>query len=87
MPPHSSVFFQRGSQDSEEVSTLVRSIGDNASRYVTLFSEAVDDIMKDTPPTKDISVHDEVIDVIMHQRRERNQIMDQTGFPDHILRR
>ncbi|KAJ6502171.1 minichromosome maintenance protein mcm7p [Mycena sanguinolenta] len=75
------------SSDSEEVSKLVRSICDNASRYVTLFSEAVDEIMKDIPPTKDISDHDEVIDVIMHQRRERNQAMDQAGFPDHILRR
>ncbi|KAF7363770.1 DNA replication licensing factor MCM7 [Mycena sanguinolenta] len=75
------------SSDSEDVSKLVRSICDNASRYVTLFSEAVDEIMKDIPPTKDISDHDEVIDVIMHQRRERNQAMDQAGFPDHILRR
>ncbi|KAJ6531336.1 MCM-domain-containing protein [Mycena capillaripes] len=75
------------SSDSEDASKLVRSICDNASRYVTLFSEAVDDIMKVTPPTKDISDQDEVIDVIMHQRRERNDQMDQTGFPDHILRR
>jgi DNA replication licensing factor MCM7 len=54
---------------------------------VTLFSEAVDDIMKVTPSTRDISEKDEVIDVIMHQRRERNQHIDQTGFPDQILRR
>lgn len=40
-------------------------------------------------PTKDISEHDEVIDVILHQRRERNQQIDgtQDGFPDHLLRR
>lgn len=40
-------------------------------------------------PTKDISEHDEVIDVILHQRRERNEQMDvsQDGFPSHLLRR
>ena len=41
------------------------------------------------PPTKDISEHDEVIDVILHQRRERNEQTEgsQEGFPDHLLRR
>lgn len=40
-------------------------------------------------PTKDISDHDEVIDVILHQRRERNEQTEgvQEGFPDHLLRR
>lgn len=45
-------------------------------------------------PTKDISEHDEVIDVILHQRRERNERMQgerldgiQDGFPSHLLRR
>lgn len=40
-------------------------------------------------PTKDISEYDEVIDVILHQRRERNDQMDamQEGFPKHLTRR
>jgi len=40
-------------------------------------------------PTKDISEYDEVIDVILHQRRERNEQMEGAvaGFPDHLLRR
>lgn len=40
-------------------------------------------------PTKDISEHDEVIDVILHQRRERNERIEgaQEGFPAHLLRR
>ncbi|KAJ7085753.1 MCM2/3/5 family-domain-containing protein [Mycena belliarum] len=75
------------SPDSEDASKLVRAICDNTRRYVMLFSEVVDEIMKVTPPTKDISERDEVIDVIMHQRRERNEQMDQAGFPEHILRR
>lgn len=74
-------------QDNEEVSKLVASICENARRYVMLFSEVIDEILKANGPTKDISEKDEVIDVIMHQRRERNLQMDQTGFPDHILRR
>jgi DNA replication licensing factor MCM7 len=52
-----------------------------------LFSEVVDKLMP--TPTKDISDKDEVIDVILHQRRERNESLDgqQEGFPDHLLRR
>ena len=40
-------------------------------------------------PTKDISEQDEVIDIIMHQRRERNEQIEgnQDGFPIHLLRR
>nr|GAT53786.1 DNA replication licensing factor [Mycena chlorophos] len=76
------------SSDSDDVRKLVRSIGENARRYVILFSEVVDELLKLHPPTKDISDKDEVIDVIMHQRRERNAQLDaQDGFPDHILRR
>ena len=40
-------------------------------------------------PTKDISDQDEVIDVILHQRLERNEQMEtgEAGFPKHLLRR
>lgn len=66
---------------------LVTRIRNNAKRYVALFSEVVDRIMPF--PTKDISEHDEVIDVILHQRRERNDRVEgaQEGFPNHLLRR
>ena len=54
-----------------------------------LFCEVVDALMP--VPTKDISEHDEVIDVILHQRRERNERMQEErmeeGFPSHLLRR
>ena len=38
---------------------------------------------------KDISEFDEVIDVILHQRKERNEQIEgaQKGFPNHLLRR
>lgn len=62
-------------------------IQNNTRRYVQLFCEVIDKILP--TPTKDISEHDEVIDVILHQRRERNEQTEgvQEGFPDHLLRR
>ena len=67
---------------------LVTRIQNNARRYVDLFCEVVDQLMP--PPTKDISDQDEVIDVILHQRRERNDQLEgsqETQFPPHLLRR
>lgn len=66
---------------------LVSRIRHNTRRYVALFSEIVDLLMP--TPTKDISEQDEVIDVILHQRRERNERLEgvQEGFPTHLLRR
>lgn len=54
---------------------------------MNLFSEVVDTLLPN--PTKDISDQDEVIDVILHQRRERNMQTEgaQDGFPQHLLRR
>ncbi|EIN07044.1 MCM-domain-containing protein [Punctularia strigosozonata HHB-11173 SS5] len=66
---------------------LVSRIRNNTRRYVNLFSQVVDELMP--TPTKDISESDEVIDVILHQRRERNEQLDaaQDKFPAHLLRR
>lgn len=74
-------------QHEKTVAELVNRIRQNTRRYVILFSEVVDKLMP--VPTKDISEQDEVIDVILHQRRERNERLDgaQEGFPDHLLRR
>jgi len=69
------------------MSELVSRIRNNTRRYVSLFCEVVDKLMPQ--PTKDISDQDEVIDVILHQRRERNEQLEgaQDGFPEHLLRR
>lgn len=66
---------------------MVARIRSNTRRYVSLFSEVIDKLLPQ--PTKDISEHDEVIDVILHQRRERNEQIEgvSAGFPDHLLRR
>ncbi|KAH8117008.1 MCM2/3/5 family-domain-containing protein [Phellopilus nigrolimitatus] len=70
------------------VAELATRIRNNTKRYVDLFCEVVDQLMPD--PTKDITEQDEVIDVILHQRRERNEMMEgtqQAEFPPHLLRR
>lgn len=74
-------------QHEKNVAELVSRIQSNTRRYVKLFNEVVDNIMP--IPTKDISDQDEVIDIIMHQRRERNEQIEglQEGFPVHLLRR
>ncbi|KAF8643788.1 hypothetical protein AX16_008807 [Volvariella volvacea WC 439] len=69
---------------------LVNRIRENTRRYVNLFSEVIDKLMP--VPTKDLSDSDEVIDIILHQRRERNEALQSTQdgretFPDHLLRR
>lgn len=80
---HSYTFYQHEKTLGELVSRIIG----NTRRYVNLFSEVVDKIMPQ--PTKDISDTDEVIDVIIHQRRERNAQMDgsEMPFPEHLLRR
>ena len=67
---------------------LVDRIQQNTRRYVTLFSDVIDKLMPQ--PTKDITEQDEVIDVVLHQRRERSARVDgaqDDGFPEHLLRR
>ncbi|KAH9026762.1 minichromosome maintenance protein mcm7p [Lactarius pseudohatsudake] len=78
--------FEDIAKHEKTVSELASGIRNNASRYVKLFNEVVDSLMP--IPTKDIS-EDEVIDIIMHQRRERNEQIEggQDGFPIHLLRR
>lgn len=67
---------------------MVTRIRANTKRYIQLFSETVDEIMPN--PTKDISHHDDVRDVIIHQRREKNLANGQEGqnlFPPMLMRR
>lgn len=51
---------------------VARSIQANAAHYVELISECIDSILADMAPTHDISHKDDVLDVIIHQRQERN---------------
>ncbi|CCH57859.1 hypothetical protein TBLA_0A00580 [Henningerozyma blattae CBS 6284] len=53
--------------------SLVRAIQENAKHFIELFCKAIDDYMP--LPTKDINYQDDVIDVILNQRRLRNERM------------
>ncbi len=55
---------------NESGKQLVGAIRNNAKRYLDLFSECVDKLVPE--PSKDISHKDDVLDVIRHQRMERN---------------
>ncbi|SPO31850.1 probable DNA replication licensing factor [Ustilago trichophora] len=58
------------STTNESFKPLVGSIRNNAKRYLDLFCECVDKLVPQ--PSKDISHKDDVLDVIRHQRMERN---------------
>ncbi|PWN51039.1 putative DNA replication licensing factor [Violaceomyces palustris] len=81
-------------ETGESGKTLVASIKANAKRYIDLFCECVDANMP--APSKDISHKDDVLDVIRHQRQEKNahtlesneaQEQDAGIFPPVLLRR
>lgn len=75
-------------EHEDTVGELVIRIKNNAQRYIQLFSEVIDRVMP--KPTKDISSHDDVLDVIMAQRRLKsgdNEDMDMAGFPPQLMRR
>ncbi|KDQ17909.1 hypothetical protein BOTBODRAFT_52737 [Botryobasidium botryosum FD-172 SS1] len=76
------------SEHEKTVSELVARIRYNARRYTQLFCEVVDKLMP--AAKKDISHHDDVLDVIIHQRMEKNQQNAEEGrdsFPKTLLRR
>ncbi|WBW72495.1 MCM complex subunit Mcm7 [Schizosaccharomyces osmophilus] len=65
---------------------LLSNIEGNTKRFVELFSQCVDALMP--PPTVDINYKNEVLDVIMQQRLQRNENLDpeQKGFPPELTR-
>lgn len=73
---------------------MVTAIQGNTKRYVNLFSEVIDRILP--APDRDMSDKDDVLDVIRHQRMERNAVNAQEEenageelemFPPTLLRR
>ncbi|WFD31913.1 DNA helicase [Malassezia sp. CBS 17886] len=74
--------------------SLAAAIRGNAKQYVDLFYEVIDRIMPD--PDRDISDRDDVLDVILHQRMQRNAVNEAHGdaegepadvFPPVLMRR
>ena len=73
---------------------MLVAIQSNTKRYLNLFCEVIDRMMPD--PDRDISEKDDVLDVIRHQRLERNAMNEQQEesmgevaevFPPTLLRR
>ena len=54
---------------------MLVAIQSNTKRYLNLFCEVIDRMMPD--PDRDISEKDDVLDVIRHQRLERNAMNEQ----------
>lgn len=59
---------------------LVDLIYKNAHHYTELFSNVIDEIMPE--PTEDITYKDDVLDVILHQRRLRNLRLEQENMDE-----
>lgn len=64
-------FSQKDQEEGTDTSKVVDEIIGNCARYVELFSQVVDDIMP--PPSVNMTFRDSVLDVILHQRRQRNE--------------
>ncbi|KAI9827585.1 MAG: Mcm2-7 hexameric complex component [Phylliscum demangeonii] len=60
-------------ESTHEDLRLVESIERNTKHYTEIFSRAVDKVMP--RPTRDVSFKDDVLDIIMAQRRTRNDAM------------
>ncbi|KAA1113873.1 Mcm2-7 hexameric complex component [Puccinia graminis f. sp. tritici] len=79
----------RKSRDPEQL-RLLENISQNTLRYVQLFYRVIDELLPE--PTDPISLRNkyDVLDVIMHQRREKNLMNDEAGeatFPPILTRR
>lgn len=64
-----SQYFESGTQNVTP-NALINLVTKNTYHYLELFSSVIDELMPE--PTKDISYKDDVLDVIIHQRKLRN---------------
>lgn len=68
-------FQDTQSQTTVHANTLINQITKNTHRFIELFCSVIDELMPQ--PTKDISYKDDVLDVIINQRKHRNAMMEQ----------
>lgn len=64
-------FNQRDMEEHTTTSAILDEILKNSARYTELFSKICDTIMP--PPSVNMTFKDSVLDVILHQRRQRNE--------------
>ncbi|ODV59829.1 DNA replication licensing factor MCM7 [Ascoidea rubescens DSM 1968] len=72
--------FKIGSQVGKD--SLVDQVVSNAYHYIELFSQVIDELLPE--PTIDIGYKDDVLDVILHQRKLRNQRLQAENDDDLI---
>lgn len=73
-------YVQSQSQSVISPSSLINQITKNTYRFIEIFSSVVDELMPE--PTKDISYKDDVLDVILHQRKLRNLRLQQENHEE-----
>lgn len=64
-------FEQRDMDENTNTVKVLHEVLQNTARYIELFSQICDDIMP--PPSVNMTFKDSVLDVILHQRRQRNE--------------
>ncbi|ODV97064.1 hypothetical protein PACTADRAFT_55333 [Pachysolen tannophilus NRRL Y-2460] len=74
--------LSQGDFSQNNKTSIVDNIVKNTFHYINLFSEVVDQIMPE--PTVDVSYKDDVLDVILHQRRLRNIRLEQEARQDDL---
>jgi DNA replication licensing factor MCM7 len=62
--------YEKSLEDDDIFSDLVKSIERNTHHYIEIMSRAVDKVMPE--PTEEINYKDNVLDIIMSQRSQRN---------------
>ncbi|CCE79895.1 Piso0_002987 [Millerozyma farinosa CBS 7064] len=72
---HDNQYVLSESQTSISPYSLINQIIKNTHRFIEVFSSVVDELMPE--PTKDITYKDDVLDVILHQRKLRNLRLQQ----------
>ena len=82
------IAFVIGQDEGNGGDALVPQIQKNATRYVKLFSEAIDAELPE--PTIDITAKADILDVIGFQRAGQNELNEEAGeniFPPMLTRR
>ena len=64
----------------QELRHLFHTIMINTHRFLEIFSDVIDQLMPE--PTRDVSYQDDVLDVILSQRRIRNQRVEQEALDE-----
>lgn len=74
--------FEKSEKRRSGTKFLAEFITENTQHYLELICRVVDDLMP--TPTKELTFHSEVLDVIIHQRLERNRSLEEQSASDSL---